>query len=67
MILFSRLGVAEISRPWPFKYPVLVKMSISIASSPRLSGTGMTYHKLRFIFLTFEIFCLFFSTYPSLR
>ena len=26
----------------PFKYPLLVKMSISISSSPRLSGTGMT-------------------------
>ena len=37
-----RLGVAEISTLWPFRYPLLVKMSISIASSPRLSGTGMT-------------------------
>ena len=27
---------------WPFRYPQPVKMSISIASSPRLSGTGMT-------------------------
>ena len=27
--------------PWPFRYPQPVKMSISIASSPRLSGTGM--------------------------
>ena len=25
-----------------FQYPLLVKISISIASSPRLSGTGMT-------------------------
>ena len=32
----------EISTPWPFRYPLLVKMSISIASSPRLSVTGMT-------------------------
>ena len=40
--LFPRLGVAEISTPWPFRYPRPVKMSISIASSPRLSGTGMT-------------------------
>ena len=31
-----------ISTPWPFRYPQPVKMSISIASSPRLSGTGMT-------------------------
>ena len=42
MTLFRRLGVAEISTPWPFRYPLPVKMSISIASSPRLSGTGMT-------------------------
>ena len=28
--------------PWPFRYPRPVKMPISIASSPRLSGTGMT-------------------------
>ena len=31
-----------IPTPWPFRYPQPVKMSISIASSPRLSGTGMT-------------------------
>ena len=42
MTLFPRLGVAGISTPWPFRYPQPVKMSISIASSPRLSGTGMT-------------------------
>ena len=42
MTLFPRLGVAEISTPWPFRYPGPVKMSISIVSSPRLSGTGMT-------------------------
>ena len=42
MSLFPRLGVAGISTPWPFRYPQPVKMSISIASSPRLSGTGMT-------------------------
>ena len=42
MTLFPRLGVAEISTPWPFRYPLPVKMSISIASSPRLSGIGMT-------------------------
>ena len=33
---------AGISTPWPFRYPQPVKMSICIASSPRLSGTGMT-------------------------
>ena len=42
MTLFPRLGAAEISTPWSFKYPLLVKMFISIASSPRPSGTGMT-------------------------
>ena len=42
MTLFPRLGVAGISTPWPFRYPQPVKMSISIASSPRQSGTGMT-------------------------
>ena len=42
MTLFPRLGVAGISTPWPFRYPQPVKMSISIASFPRLSGTGMT-------------------------
>ena len=33
MTLFPRPGVAEISTPWPFRYPLLVKMSISITSS----------------------------------
>ena len=42
MNLFPRLRVAGISTPWPFRYPKPVKMSISIASSLRLSGTGMT-------------------------
>ena len=42
MTLFPRLGAAEIGTPWPFKYPLLVKMSIGIASTPRLTGTGMT-------------------------
>ena len=36
MALFPKLGAADISTPWPFRYPLLVKMSISIASSPRL-------------------------------
>ena len=42
MTLSPRLGMAGISTPWPFRYPQPVKMSICIASSPRLSGTGMT-------------------------
>ena len=42
MTLFLRLGVAGISTPGSFRCPQPVKMSISIASSPRLSGTGMT-------------------------
>ena len=43
MTLFPRLGVAGISTPWPFRYTQPVKMSISIASFPRLSETGMTF------------------------
>ena len=35
MTVFPRLGVAEISTLWPFRYPLSVKMSISIASSPQ--------------------------------
>ena len=42
MTLFPRLGVAEVSIPWLFRVPLPVKMFMSIASSPRLSGTGMT-------------------------
>ena len=34
-------SMEEISTPWLFRYPLPVKMSISIVSSPRLSGTGM--------------------------
>ena len=43
-LVFQRPGLAGISTPWPFRYPQPVKMSIfkSIASSPRLSMTGMT-------------------------
>ena len=36
MTLFPRLGVAEISIPLPFRSPQPVKMSINIASSPRV-------------------------------
>ena len=42
MTLFPRLGAAEISTLWPFRYPLLVKTPIEIASSPELSGIGMT-------------------------
>ena len=41
MTLFSRLGVAEISTPWPFRYPLPVKMSISIASPPTPDRQGL--------------------------
>ena len=40
--LIPKTRRGRISTPWPFRYPQPVKMSISIASSPRLSGTGMT-------------------------
>ena len=43
MTLFQRLSAAEISTPWPFRYPLLIKMSISIASPPRLSRTGICF------------------------
>ena len=42
MTLFPRVGMTGISTPLPFRYPQPVKMSISIASFPRLSGTWMT-------------------------
>ena len=32
MTLLLRLGAAEISTQWPFRYPLLVKMPISIAT-----------------------------------
>ena len=38
MTFSQRLGVAEISIPWSFRYLLLVKMSISIASSPDYQG-----------------------------
>ena len=37
-----QMGEAGISTHWPFRYPQPVKIFICIASSPRLSGTGMT-------------------------
>ena len=40
--LIPKTRRGKISTPWPFRYPQPVKMSIRIASSPRLSGTGMT-------------------------
>ena len=42
MTLFPRPGVAKINTPCPFRYPLVVKKSIKIASSLGLSGTGMT-------------------------
>ena len=42
MTLFPRLGAAEISTLWPFRYSLLVKTPIKIASSPELSGIGMS-------------------------
>ena len=33
MTLFPRPGVAEINTPCPFRYPLLVKKSLRIASS----------------------------------
>ena len=38
MTLFTRLGPAEISTLWPFRYPLLVKTPIRIASSFGESG-----------------------------
>ena len=40
--LIPKTRRGNFSTPWPFRYPQPVKMPISIASSPRLSGTGMT-------------------------
>ena len=40
--LIPKTREAGTSTPWPFRYPQPVKMFICIASSPRLSGTGMT-------------------------
>ena len=60
MTLFQRLGTAEISTPcpWLFRYPLLVKISISIASH-RLLGTGMTSLNLWFLLLNCQmIVCL---------
>ena len=57
MTLFPRLGVAEISTHWPFRYPQPVKMSICIASSPRLSGTGMTSLNPLFLPLNCQMIC----------
>ena len=38
MTLFPRQGVTEISTPWPFRYPLLLKVSRSTASSPDYQG-----------------------------
>ena len=42
MTLFPRLGAAAISTVWPFRYSLLVKTPVSIASALGQSGTGMT-------------------------
>ena len=39
--LSLKLGVVEISTLWPFRLTLLIQMFIQIASSLRLSGTGM--------------------------
>ena len=41
MTLSPKLGVVEISTLWHFRLPLLIQMFIRVASSPRLSGTGM--------------------------
>ena len=35
MTLFPKLGVTDISTPWSFRYPLIIKMFISKASSPQ--------------------------------
>ena len=42
MTLSPKLGVLEISTLWHFRLPLLIQMFIKVASSPRLSGIGMT-------------------------
>ena len=41
MTLSPKLGVIEISTLWHFRLPLLIQVSIKVASSPRLSGIGM--------------------------
>ena len=65
MTLFQKLDVTEISTPWPFRYPLLVKMSISTASSPRRSGTGMTSLNLGFLLLNCQM--IVYLSSPLLR
>ena len=42
MTLFPRLGMVEISTQRHFRPPLLIQMFINVASSPRLSGIGMS-------------------------
>ena len=42
MTLFPKLGVVEISTQRHFRPPLLIQMFINVASSPRLSGIGMS-------------------------
>ena len=41
MTLSPKLGVLEINTLWHFRLPLLIRMFIKVASSPRLSGIGM--------------------------
>ena len=42
MTFFPELGVVEISTQKHFRSPLLIQMFINVASSPRLSGIGMS-------------------------
>ena len=42
MSLFPRLSIVEISTLGHFRPPLLIQMFINVASSPRLSGIGMS-------------------------
>ena len=42
MTLSPKLGVVGISTLWHFRLPLPIQMFIKVASSPRLSGIGMT-------------------------
>ena len=45
--LIPKLGVVEISTLYHFRLPLLIQMFIKVASSPRLSGTGIPAPILR--------------------
>ena len=63
MTLSPRLGAAEISTPWPVRYPMLVKMSIRPTlkiflfplTLPCFSGMGRSVGRIFFFnFLKFD-------------